>query len=369
MISNHRLAFPVLLTAALASCGEGSGASTGPTATDAGGANSANTVASTTGSGGTSVTGSGGRQSGSGSSGQAGSDGTSGDMDARGGGGGSSGAGGGGTDDGASGSSGGAADGGSIPFDGAANIPAGYTGTPFAQNLIPGFIYTANYDKGGPGVAYCHSAMATTPAACANGILLTDWCCSDTNPQMTGARCDDRNQAKGPCPLYRADSDNAGLSHMNLGEVDTYAANGPTWVAGPNGPTLTGPMVTVGTPVPQHADMTTQDDTYLSYTNTGEWQKYTVKVLSAGTYSIGALMGTPPNTKATFDFGGGITSGAIALPTSPVSAACKCLEAYHAWYNGSNIGTVTFPASGTYLMTLTLNAGTYNPLYFTFTKM
>jgi hypothetical protein len=296
---------------------------------------------------------------GSGSSGSAGSGGTSGDRDASSSGG-SSGTGGGG----------GAAGSGSIDFDGGVNmIPAGYTGTPFVDNVIPGFIYVANYDKGGPGVAYCHSAMATTPAACANGIHLTDWCCSDTNPQMTGARCDDRNQAKGPCPLYRPDSDNAGLSHMNLGEVDTYAANGPTWVAGPNGPTLTGPMVTVGTPVPQHADTTTQDDTYLSYTNTGEWQKYTVKVLSAGTYSIGALMGTPPNSKATFDFGGGVTSGAIALPASPVTAACKCLEAYHAWYNSANIGTVTFPAAGTYLMTLTLNMGTYNPLYFTFTKM
>jgi hypothetical protein len=307
-------------------------------------------------------------QPGPGSSGNAGSDATSGNTGASGSGGGASGAGSGGTDDAAIGSSGGA-DSGSA-FDGGVNmIPAAYTGTPFAQNVIPGFIYVANYDKGGPGVAYCHSTTATTPTTCANGLHLTDWCCSNSNPQMTGARCDQRNQAKGPCPLYRPDNDNAGLSHMNLGEVDTYAANGPTWVAGPNGPTLTGPMVTVGTPVPQHPDMTTQDDTYLSYSNTGEWQKYTVEVHSAGTYSIGALMATPPNSKATFDFGGGITSGAIALPASPVSAACKCLEAYHAWYNSMNIGTVTFPAAGTYLMTLTLNAGTYNPLYFTFTKM
>jgi hypothetical protein len=269
----------------------------------------------------------------------------------------------------ASGSSSGA-DGGTVGFDGGVNkIPAGYTGTPFAQNVIPGFLYAANYDKGGPGVAYCHSAMATTPAACATGIHLTDWCCSDTNAQMTGARCDDRNQARGPCPIYRPDNDNAGLSHMNLGEVDTYAAAGPTWVAGPNGPTLTGPMVTVGTPVPQHANMTTQDDTYLSYTVTGEWQKYTVEVLSAGTYSIGALTATPPNAKITLDFGGGVTSGAIALPASPVTPACKCLEAYHAWNNAMSIGTVMFPSAGTYLLTLTLNTGTYNPLYFTFTKM
>jgi hypothetical protein len=358
MIMNHRRTFPVLLGAALGlGCGEGSDGNGGPTgttssSTGAGGAISSSTAASTTGTGGDATTNSGG---------QAGS------SDASGSGGGSTG--GGGASDAASGSGGGA-DSGSIQFDGGVNmIPAGYMGTPFVENVIPGFIYTANYDKGGPAIAFCHSATATTPATCANGIHLTDWCCSDTNPQMTGARCDDRNQAKGPCPIYRADSDNAGLSHMNLGEVDTYAANGPTWVAGPNGPTLTGPMVTVGTPVPQHADMTTQDDTYLSYTNTGEWQKYTVKVLSAGTYSIGALMGTPPNSKATFDFGNGITSGALALPASPVTAACKCLEAYHAWYNSANIGTVTFPAAGTYLMTLTLNAGTYNPLYFTFTKM
>jgi len=257
--------------------------------------------------------------------------------------GGSSGGGEGGSNDGAAGGLPGGADGGAIHVDGGVNkIPAGYGGTPFTQNVIPGFIYAADYDKGGPSVAYCHSATATTATACANGIHLTDWCCSDTNAQMTGARCDDRNQARGPCPLYRPDADNAGLSHMNLGEVDTFAAAGPTWVAGPSGPTLTGPTVTIGTPVPQHANSTTQDDTYLSYTVTGEWQKYTVEVLSAG---------------------------AVALPASPVTQACKCLEAYHAWNNSMNIGAVTFPAAGTYLMTVTLNAGTYNPLYFTFTKM
>jgi len=273
---------------------------------------------------------------------------------------------------GVSGASTGAATGassGSIRFDGGVNmVPAGYPGTPFAHNLIPGFIYVANYDSGGPGVAYCHSATATTPAACAAGIKVTDWCCSDTNPQMTGARCNDIDQHLGPCPLYRPVTDNAGLSHMNLGEVDTYAVAGPTWLPGPNGPTLTGTMVTVGTPVPQHADMTAPDDTYLSYTASGEWQKYTVEVLSAGTYQIGALMGTPPNAKVTFDFGNGITSGLITLPASPVSAACKCLEAYHAWNAVANFGSVTFTTAGTYLMTLTLNAGTYNPLYFTFTK-
>jgi len=358
----------ILLCLPLAALACGTSSSDGPAtghggATD-GGSSSGGDAGSGTSSGSTSSSGSGassgmGVDSDSGSAGMNGSDSSAaGDDGASG-----------NADGAASGSSGGA-DGGIITVDGGVNkIPAGYPGTPFVQNVIPGFLYAANYDKGGPGVAYCHSATATTAAACATGIHLTDWCCSDTNAQMTGARCDDRNQSRGACPLYRPDSDNAGLSHMNLGEVDTYAAAGPTWVPGPNGPTLTGPMVTVGAPVPQHANMTTQDDTYLSYTVTGQWQKYTVEVLSAGTYSIGTLMGTPPGAKATFDFGDGVTSGSIALPASPVSAACKCLEAYHAWTNSMNLGTVTFPAAGTYLLTLTLNMGTYNPLYFTFTKM
>ena len=165
-------------------------------------------------------------QPGSGSSGSVDSDASIGDPGASGSGGsasgagGATGAGGGGTDDASSGSSGSA--GSASNFDGGVNIiPAGYTGTPFVENVIPGFIYTANYDKGGPGVAYCHSATATTPTTCANGIKLSDWCCSNSNAQMTGARCDQRNMAKGPCPLYRPDNDNAGLSHMNLGEVDT----------------------------------------------------------------------------------------------------------------------------------------------------
>lgn len=253
-------------------------------------------------------------------------------------------------------------------FDGGVNmVPADYKGTSFTTNTIPGFLYAANYDNGGGAVAFCHSATGITPEACTAGITLTDWCCSDCNAQGTGARCDDRSQNRGVCPLYRMD--NAGLSHMNLGEIDTYAVAGPTWVPGPNGPTLTGPMVTVGMPVPQHPNMTTEEDTYLSYTVTGEWQKYTVEVLEAGTYSIGAFIGTPPGGKVTFDLGNGVTSGEIALPPSVPSAACKCIEAYHAWTPSANIGTIAIPAAGTYLMTMTLNAGTYNPLYFTFTKM
>jgi hypothetical protein len=251
-------------------------------------------------------------------------------------------------------------------------------------NTIPGFIYAADYDKGGPGVAYCHSATGTGAAACANGIKLSDWCCSDCNAQGTGARCDAHNVGACPaepalmtlgglmtCPLYRPDADNAGISHMNLGEVDTYALAGPTWVAGANGPTLTGPSVTVGTPVPQHASgPATEEDTYISYMNTGQWSKYTVEVLAAGTYAVGGFFGVPAGTAFKLDFGGTISTGTITMTTgSPVSAACKCIEAYHAWTPFPNIGTVTFPAPGTYVMTFSLTNAQFNPLFWTFTKM
>ena len=265
-------------------------------------------------------------------------------------------------------------DGGSLDLDaglpaGAVNmVPAGYMGTPFARNPIPGFVYIANYDKGGPGVAFCHTAGGMG-AACTAGINIKDWCCSDCNAMMTGARCNDLDQHLGVCPVYRMDAENAGLSHMNLGEVDTFSTAGPTWVPGPNGPTLTGPNVAVGDPVPQHANATTADDTYLSYTKTGQWQKYTVEVLSAGMYSIGGLIGAPGGAGITLDFGNGITSGAIKLPTSPVTAACKCLESFHAWTNMSKLGTVTFAQAGIYVMTFTISGGLSNPLYLTFTKM
>jgi hypothetical protein len=249
-----------------------------------------------------------------------------------------------------------------LPDGGVNAIPAGYTGTPFATNVIPGLIYVANYDKGGAGVAYCHAAAGQTlPAQCAAAIVLHDWCCGKNKG------CDDRTQNQGPCPIYRADNDNAGLSHMNQGEPDDYATTGPSWIAGPNGPTLTGPMVMAGTPVPQDATTTTVQDVYLSYTYTAEWLKFTVEVVAAGTYSIGGLMGVPGGTTIMLDFGNGISS-MFTPPASPCKWA-GCPETYHSWNNVANLGTVTFPAPGTYLMTFTIVQGTLNPLFFTFTKM
>jgi hypothetical protein len=262
-------------------------------------------------------------------------------------------------------------------------VPAGYTGMPYPPTrtppgpiiTIPGFVYGADYDTGGPGVAYCHSATGTG-AACSNGIKLSDWCCSDCNAAGNDARCDahNANACMGgltTCPLFRPDDDNAGLSHMNLGEVDTYALAGPTWqfLPGSSGPTLDGPSVTVGTPIPQHANMTSEEDTYISYMNTGQWSKYTIEVLAAGTYSVGGFFGVPAGTQITLDFGNGVSTGTITLMGSPVTPQCMCIEAYHAWTPFANIGQVMFPAPGTYLMTFTLTTAQFNPLYFTFTKM
>jgi hypothetical protein len=242
-------------------------------------------------------------------------------------------------------------------------VPAGYTGQPFALNEIPGLIYIANYDKGGAGVAYCHGAPGqTTPAECSGAIKLTDWCCGKNKG------CDDRNQTQGPCPTFRADDDNAGLSHMNQGEPDDYATTGPSWAPGPNGPTLTGPIVMAGTPVPQDAMTTTVEDAYLSYTYTAEWLKFTVQVYEAGTYSVGGLLGVPGGTQLSIDFGNGVTTGTFTPPASPCTWA-GCPETYHSWNNVADLATVTIPAPGTYLMTFTIVENTINPLYFTFTKM
>lgn len=238
-------------------------------------------------------------------------------------------------------------------------VPASYTGTPFKTLTIPGTIYIADYDKGGAGVAYCINGTVTG-AACANGITLTDWCCG----KMSG--CDERAQPS-LCPVYRADDDNAGLSHMNTGSPDDYAASGPSWAASPNGPVLNGPMVKVGTAVPQDIDTTTEEDVYLSHTNAGEWVKYTIQVLEAGKYSIGGFMAVPPTTTLSIEFGNQITTGTFAVPVSPCTAPCT--STFHAWGLPSNLASVTFPAAGIYLMTFTIVNNALNPNYLTFTKM
>jgi hypothetical protein len=238
-------------------------------------------------------------------------------------------------------------------------VPAGYAGTPFKTLTIPGTIYFADYDKGGAGVAYCINGTATG-AACQNGTI-SDWCCG------TMTACDERTQPT-VCPIYRADNDNAGLSHMNTGAPDDYAAAGPSWAAGAEGPTLTGPAVKAGTPVPQDAHTTTEQDVYLSHTNNGEWAKYTVQVLEAGKYAVGGFMAVPPTTTISLNFGNGVTTGTFPVPASPCTWA-GCPSTFHSWSLPSNLATVTFPVAGTYLMTFTIQNNALNPNFLTFTKM
>jgi len=221
-------------------------------------------------------------------------------------------------------------------------VPPGYGGTPFTLNTIPGTIHSSDYDTGGPSVAYCH-APGATGTACANGRTLTDWCC-------TTKLCN-QSTAVGPdggliCPPYRSGLDNGGLSHMNTAEPDDY----------PN-----------GTPVSPYFP-------YLSYSVTGEWFKYTVVVLEAGTYSVGGLHGAPrpPQNAAptvSLDFGGGITTGVFTVPSSVCGNPDPgCTEGYHVWQNDDKMATVTFPAAGTYVMTFNLVSSFFNPGYWVFTK-
>jgi hypothetical protein len=236
-------------------------------------------------------------------------------------------------------------------------VPAGYTGTPFKTLTIPGTIYGADYDTGGPGVAYCH-APGVTGAACANGRTLHDWCCPNGGqklcyenatstptacaPYRTGTPCVlNGTTTNGNCP------DNAGLSHMNPGEPDDY----------PN-----------GMPVAPYFP-------YLSYSVTGEWFKYTVQVLEAGTYTISGLDGAPrpPQNDAptvSLDFGNGVTTGTFTIPSSVCGTPDPgCTEGYHVWQTNNNLATVTFPAPGTYVMTFTLITSFFNPGFWVFTKM
>ena len=253
--------------------------------------------------------------------------------------------------------SGGVPEGGVVLSDAGVNmVPAGYTGTPFKANTIPGTIYGADYDTGGPGVAYCH-APGVTGAACGNGRTLHDWCCPNGNdklcwdtvavcpPYRTGMPCVQGSNAAGNCP------DNGGLSHMNPGEPDDY----------PNGMTVT----------PYFP--------YLSYSVTGEWFKYTVQVLEAGTYSVSGLDGTPrPDQNAqptvSLDFGAEPgaepTTGVFNVPPSICGTPDPgCTEGYHVWQTNNNMATVTFPAPGTYVMTMNLVTSFFNPGFWVFAKM
>jgi hypothetical protein len=107
-------------------------------------------------------------------------------------------------------------------------------------------------------------------------------------------------------PLYRplpapgdkaaggaAANDNAGICHMDDRD-----------------------KTTAGVPV-------TPPDACLCYMVPGEWVKYTVQVQEAGTYSVGAFVGSPAGVTVSLDFGGAITTGPSRSPKarSPTASA------------------------------------------------
>jgi hypothetical protein len=207
-------------------------------------------------------------------------------------------------------------------------LPAGYKGTPFKVLTIPGTIHAADYDLGGAGVAYCHG----TANDCAANIMTTDW-----RPAGT--------------PLYRplpapgdkaaggaAANDNAGICHMDDRDKTTAGV------------------------------LVTPPDACLCYMLPGEWVKYTVQVQEAGTYSVGAFVGSPAGVTVSLDFGGAIMTGAFPIPASP-TANCKCTETYHSWQTVDKLAMVTFPKAGTYLMTFTVVTIKLHVATFTFSKM
>jgi len=239
------------------------------------------------------------------------------------GGGGQGGGGGGGTTAGGGGTGGSVGAGGSVN-----NLPADYQGTPFAALTIPGKVNTCDYDRGGAGVAWCHDL-----GNCSAGTVTGDYPGGTppyrppmpANAQLcSGAACDD----------------NVGVCHMNPSKPDN---------------TIT------GEPMPSA-------DTYLCYSVAGEWTKYTVHVAEAGTYSVSCVMGVQvAGAGFNLSFGSNITTGDIAVTATP-TANSGSGEGFHSWDDRKNLGTVSFPAAGTYLMTFT-QVSRINASSFTFTKM
>src|SRR5450432_3495770 len=212
--------------------------------------------------------------------------------------------------------------GGSMSF-----LPAGYTGTPFAALKIPGRINACDYDRGGAGVAWCHNT-----GACGSGTVTGDY------PGGSGVY-------RPPIPATAqlcsgaACADNVGVCRMNPAKPDNTI---------------------MGQPMPP-------TDTYLCYSVAGEWTKYTVVVEQAGTYAVGGVMAVPQGGGVNLSFGANITTGNLMLAITPTTHSGSG-ENYHSWDTRDNLATVTFPAAGTYLMTLT-QVGRFNADAFIFTKM
>lgn len=236
--------------------------------------------------------------------------------------GGTTGGGAGGTGGASGGGSGGSGTGGSVN-----HVPGDYKGVAYKALQIPGTIIAADYDRGGAGVAWCHDV-----GNCSANRVTGDYP-ANTGPYRTpqpanaqicgGAACDD----------------NVGVCHMNPSKPDNTID---------------------GKPMPSEL-------TYLCYSVAGEWTKYTVTVTEAGTYSVGGVMAVPQNGSVNLSFGDGITTGDIPLAITSTEHSGSG-ENYHSWDDRKNLGMVTFPTAGKYVMTLT-QVGRFNASSFSFTKM
>jgi hypothetical protein len=302
-----------LLTAALAAGCSSTAATNQPVENGAGGGggqSSAGAAGTGNAAGATAIAGSSGTPSGgaasAGAAGSAGavSSGGAGGVAGAGGAGGVAGAG--GAAAGIAGASGAGGSAGSVPVGNLpSQIPAGYKGTPFGgmAQQIPGKIEVERYDLGGVGVAF---------------------------NAMTGG-------AFSACGFARTDA-----------------------VA----------LECTGQPGPQDQDFATcmnypAGSVYIGYIGGGNWYKYTVDVLEAGSYVISGHEGvSPTNAQVSFDFTADSKADNVALP----STNGKCTsEAYHVWGTQDALAQIDL-VPGHYVLTLTVvNAG-LNMDWFAFTK-
>jgi hypothetical protein len=214
-----------------------------------------------------------------------------------------------------------------------ADVPAGYAGRPFADEMhqsgaatIPGIVQCALYDLGGEGVAY-----------------------HDTTPANEGS--DVLNRQTAPYNHQRAHAGEY-IWHFRAAEgVDvSYVKD---W-ADLNHPNVVTPPI---------------NQFYIGWASDGEWTNYTVDVREAGTYAVKCLYsyaekeitrdaaGRPVGTMS-FDVDG--------VPASPVQLP-RPTAGWHSWDYGQ-IATVTFPTAGRHLLTFHYRRGN-NWAFWVFEKL
>lgn len=184
-------------------------------------------------------------------------------------------------------------------------VPPGYTGTPFAgtPQSIPGKIEIERYDLGGANVAFKADA---------------------------GGAFD-------KCGFKRDDALKLQCTQQQGSPADKTAPGCGVEPAG---------------------------QIYLGYIGAGNWYKYTVNVLQAGTYVISGHEGVAANTQMQFTFTDAVKTANLTLPSTNV---CNGYEAYHVWALHDNLGEIAL-TPGKYVLTINVVAAAMNLDWFAFTK-